>query len=387
MLIAILGRQNKLSLAELEAKFGADKIKTVTYEAAILDVDDIEQAKLGGTLKVARLLTTLPNSRLEDVYKYLINHIPDHLQYLPEGKLKLGISLYGFDFKAKSHLQKLLEIKKVIKGTRRSIRMIENKKSALSSAQVLYNKLTSELGWELLLIRSGRDVILAQTISVQDIDEYSRRDYDRPARDARVGMLPPKLAQIMINLATRDQTSGTVYDPFCGTGVVLQEAHLMGFDVTGSDLEPRMIKYTAKNLEWLDEQAKPKFLQAGDATSFQLPDKVDFIASEMFLGKPLTKEPNPANLDNLLDENRELLQNTLANLAPQLQAGTTICMAIPAWKQAKKFISVIDDQANVDYLEKLGYTFVSFKHVSANDLLYARSDQIVGRRLLVLRRN
>jgi 2-polyprenyl-3-methyl-5-hydroxy-6-metoxy-1,4-benzoquinol methylase len=100
---------------------------------------------------------------------------------------------------------------------------------------------------------------------VQDIEAYGARDQARPARDARVGMLPPKLAQTIINLAagrpeTRmdkhwDSADGLgrfmVLDPFCGTGVILQEALLMGYSVYGSDIEPRMAEYTKKNLQWL----------------------------------------------------------------------------------------------------------------------------------------
>ena len=47
------------------------------------------------------------------------------------------------------------------------------------------------------------------TIFVQDIYGYSNRDYGK-LRDMNIGMLPPKLAQMMINLS-----SGTkIYDPF-----------------------------------------------------------------------------------------------------------------------------------------------------------------------------
>jgi hypothetical protein len=40
---------------------------------------------------------------------------------------------------------------------------------------------------------------------VQDIDAYAERDFERPMRDAFVGMLPPKLAQIMLNLAVGEE--------------------------------------------------------------------------------------------------------------------------------------------------------------------------------------
>lgn len=62
-----------------------------------------------------------------------------------------------------------------------------------------------------------------RTSFVQDIESYTARDQARPMRDARVGMLPPKLAQIIINLALSNNDITEVLDPFCGTGVVLQE--------------------------------------------------------------------------------------------------------------------------------------------------------------------
>jgi tRNA G10 N-methylase Trm11 len=43
---------------------------------------------------------------------------------------------------------------------------------------------------------------VAETIWVQDIESYTERDIDRD-RSMTVGMMPPKLAQIMINLATK----------------------------------------------------------------------------------------------------------------------------------------------------------------------------------------
>jgi tRNA G10 N-methylase Trm11 len=142
-------------------------------------------------------------------------------------------------------------------------------KHPLNSAQVLHNKLTTKGAWELLVIKDGKNTILAQTIFVQDIEAYAARDQARPARDARVGMLPPKLAQIMINLANPPKDAA-ILDPFCGTGVVLQEAMLMGFSTVGTDLEARMVEYTKKNLDWLNDKFQPLNsnykVEQGDAT-------------------------------------------------------------------------------------------------------------------------
>jgi tRNA G10 N-methylase Trm11 len=60
------------------------------------------------------------------------------------------------------------------------------------------------------------------TIACQDIDAYTKRDTSK-SRDMVVGMMPPKLAQIMINLATEGRKE-IIYDPFCGLGTILIEA-------------------------------------------------------------------------------------------------------------------------------------------------------------------
>jgi tRNA (guanine10-N2)-dimethyltransferase len=61
--------------------------------------------------------------------------------------------------------------------------------------------------------------------------------------------LHPKLARALVNLS--EVSSGeTLLDPFCGTGGILIEAGLMGFNVVGSDIEEKMIEGCKKTLEF-----------------------------------------------------------------------------------------------------------------------------------------
>ena len=53
-----------------------------------------------------------------------------------------------------------------------------------------------------MIIPSKTGFLVAKTVWVQDIDAYSKRDINRE-RSMTVGMMPPKLAQIMINLSTK----------------------------------------------------------------------------------------------------------------------------------------------------------------------------------------
>jgi hypothetical protein len=267
--LCILGRQPPLGLAELESLYGADTLLRVSDYAVLINREPraVDFRRLGGSMKLARVLATLDTTSWSKIEAYLMDALPQHLVYLPGGKLQLGLSVYSLPVKPKQLLASGLTLKKAIKASGRSVRLIPNKEPALNSAQVLHNNLTGPLGWELVFVRSGSHTILAQTVAEQDIEAYAARDQNRPKRDARVGMLPPKLAQIIINLAhpgisiPHDEehidnypdvkSLAGILDPFCGTGVVLQEALIMGFSVIGSDMEPRMIDYTNGNLAWL----------------------------------------------------------------------------------------------------------------------------------------
>lgn len=384
MQVAILGRQPKLSLAELECIYGAEKVELINDSVALVDVESpLEQERLGGTLKSARVLTTLENTDLKAAFEYLQQAIPDHLRYLPEGKLQLGVSIYGEKAQKDWLLKQLLTLKKIIKKNGRSVRIIENKSEALESAQVLYNKLTGPLGWELVLIKVGNDMLLAQTTGVQNIDEYGKRDFGRPKRDAFVGMLPPKLAQIMINLAQPHEGS-TILDPFCGTGVVLQEAMLMHYSVYGTDINEKMIRYSRDNINWIQETASlkaPWYLEEADATTHAWRQPIDAVVCETYLGKPLTHLPDQSSLKNIVDEANKIAEEFLKNIAPQLKRGTRLCIALPAWHiKDNTFLHL----KTLDLLDDMGYNRLDLKHATRTDLIYHRDDQIVARELTIL---
>ncbi|MGI9027649.1 MAG: hypothetical protein ACR2FM_02265, partial [Candidatus Saccharimonadales bacterium] len=227
-LLCILGRQPAIGLAELESRFGPADFQPLNNDIAQLETDqDIAVfTQIGSTQKVAKLLTYLDTTDWNKALRAVQKSLPDHLQYIPEGKVTIGLSTYGFNASAQQVNAAALSLKKVIKQAGRSARVVPNAEATLNTAQVIHNKLTSPNGLELMLVRDKNRTVLAQTVWVQDIDAYRQRDQERPMRDARIGMLPPKLAQIILNLAVGDleQDEISVLDPFCGTGVLLQEA-------------------------------------------------------------------------------------------------------------------------------------------------------------------
>jgi tRNA G10 N-methylase Trm11 len=383
----ILGRQPALGLAELESLYGAKNLHPVGPQAALLDVEPrhVDFNRLGGSIKLAQVQTELPTTNWRDIESYLLKSVPNILKALPEGKLKLGLSTYGLRASASELNASGLRIKKVIKEAGRSVRVIPNKSASLNSAQVLHNQLTSPLGIEILAYRDGNKTLICQTVAEQDIEAYAARDQNRPKRDAKVGMLPPKLAQIIINL-TAPTADATVLDPFCGTGVVLQESLLMGYNAYGTDLEPRMIEYSRANLDWLHQRHDGNFgiqLETGDAVGHTWKPTPSVVAGETYLGKPLSKEPDETLLHTIMQECDRIHRGALSNLHKQLPKGTRLCLAVPAWKYKKGFQHL----KTLDYLRELGYNRMEFRFARKEELIYFREDQLVARELVVLVKN
>jgi tRNA G10 N-methylase Trm11 len=402
--ICILGRQPALGLAELESLFGADTIMPTGSNAASLRLhaSDIDFTRLGGSTRLGHIMTTLPTTDWRTIEKSLPELITELSLTLPDGKIQLGISAFGLFITPARLNAAALTLKKVLRNrTGRSVRITPNPDIELNTAQVIHNHLTGPTGIELLLIADGNgQTVLARTMRVQDITSYTVRDRSRPKRDARVGMLPPKLAQIIINLASSDMVPSyetIVLDPFCGTGVVLMEATLMGFGVYGSDIDSRMIEYTDKNLEWLLEQPEYRHdlsikrhdaaqlhfkLDKGDATSYKWTTTPNIVAGETYLGRPFTTNPSPELLAQTVTEVNLIIKKFLQNIAPQLPAGTQLCLAVPAWHTRYGFKHL----PLIDQISDLGYNQTRFEHVRDEQLLYYREDQIVARQLLVLTR-
>lgn len=391
--ILVLGRQPALGIAEAESLFGADKITPLGSQFVLLDarVQDVPFSRLGGSTRVAKLLTFLPYTDWDKIEKYLATELPKHTCCLPEGKIRLGISVYNLSVNIRRINATGLTLKKAVKADGRSVRVVPNKEHELNTAQVIHNQLTGPTGMELLLIRDGERTVLAQTTAVQDIEAYAARDQARPARDARVGMLPPKLAQIIVNLATgkpdetrEKRSEKSVLDPFCGTGVLLQEAALMDYRTAGTDLEPRMIDYSRQNLNWLQDSyplaLTPYLLEAGDATSHIWSAIPDFIACETYLGRPFSAEPKPEILLDVMRDVDKIHRKFLQNVASQTKPGFRMCIAVPAWftKSGVRHLKILDS------LEEIGYNRVSFVHSDTRDLIYHRENQVVGRELVTL---
>ena len=447
MYIALLGRQPEISLAELAAVFGADCVNRISQQFAKVQTSQFDITTLGGTIKCAKVITELPASRTDKASllaasRFITQHYQAKWAHSPH-KITLGLSAYNLNVTARDVQKTGLILKSFLKKSGTSLRFIPNDQPALSTATAHNNKLgSSPHKVELLLVKTtDRRLIIAESRGVQNITAYTRRDRHRPKRDAFVGMLPPKLAQIMLNLAlgagsltrqrphdnsvTRsasslsdksmvlrtalpdafdlEETAGSrtaretgiqpventsgqrplILDPFCGTGTVLQEALLAGYDVVGTDLSQKMVDYTTENLSWLQSTFTAPGnvidIHQADATTHHWPNSkhLTAVVCETYLGQPFSAPPAPQKLAEVAGNCNHIITGFLANIRLQLAPNTPLCIAVPAWYDASGQAAHLPLIKN---LQQLGYY-----QLNRTPLIYRRPDQIVARELLVLK--
>ena len=439
MYIALLGRQPEISLAELATVFGADCVNRISQQFAKVQTAQFDITTLGGTIKYAKVIAELPASRTDKTSllaasRFITQHYHAKWAHSPH-KITLGLSAYNLNMSARDVQKTGLILKSSLKKSGTSLRLIPNDQPALSTATAHNNKLGgSPYKVELLLIKTtDRRLIIAESRGVQNITAYTRRDRHRPRRDTFVGMLPPKLAQIMLNLAlgagplahqksctgripavsSKSNASGNavrraidlserlesdlatevdrrrplILDPFCGTGTVLQEALLAGYDVIGTDLSQKMVDCTTENLSWLQSTfttpghpiGRVIDIHQADATTHRWPDSqhLTAVVCETYLGQPFSAPPAPQKLAEVVGNCNHIITGFLTNIRPQLAPNTPLCIAVPAWYDASGRATHLPLIKN---LQKLGYH--QLNHIP---LIYRRPDQVVARELLILR--
>lgn len=385
MHIAILGRQPNLGIAELEQLFGSDSVEWFSGISATIETPELSIELLGGTQKAGRAILELPYTDWRKVSAQIVRHYEKEWGQ-KDGKLTLGISAYGFSSAPRDIQKTGIILKQKLKEKNVSLRLIPNAEAALNTATSHHNKLgLSDNKVELLVVKGKNGkTIVAESTGSQNITSLAKRDQGRPKRDAFVGMLPPKLAQIMINLARPKEPAGRILDPFCGTGVVLQEAALMHYPVYGTDLSAKMIGYSQANLKWLQDTYNIKIeqqLHEGDAMETIWRQPIDAVVCEGYLGQPFSAPPSPEKLAQVRKNCNHIMSTFLKNIAKQLKPGTPLCIGVPAWRDATGRITHLSLVSN---LEELGFMRINLKNTSSDHLLYYREDQVVARELLVL---
>lgn len=400
----VLGRQPELSLAEIIAclkRLGLNyQINLFQREILLLSVKEKLDAvflmnQLGGVVKIAEVITPSPltETQLENtLLKVLANRFGNN----KDEKKIFGLSFYGNEREARSREQIGMRIKKALKDEGRIVRFVTSREPTLSAVVVKTNKLLTEKGAEIIIFAHEKKIWLAKTLAVQPFAEFSERDYGRPGRDAISGMLPPKLAKILINLAEIN-TNAVILDPFCGSGTILTEAALMGYqNIFGSDISPKAVADTKQNIAWIIQKLKIIPNKSGQKSEIKQCDArflsryfppafFDAIITEPYLGPPLKGRETPEQINNIIRELSSLYLASLKEIHKILKPDGRVVMIWPVFNK-NKFLPLENE------IKKLGFKIEpllppNFAHLLTprGTLIYARPEQRVGREIVKLR--
>lgn len=335
------GHAKGLAKAEIEAILGKVVIDEV-HDGWVIESTELPPKlllKMGGIVRITEVIQSGPASMPLNFEEWISKAVANEVK-ITEGKVRFGLSMHP---KSEQVLKKILNTsKRRLKTELGNVRFVNKDFQNLSSVQAWHEKLLADNAVELHLFKSERKWYMAKTIAIQNFEWYSQRDYDRPARDARNGMFPPKLAQILINLS-QPEADATIYDPFCGSGTVVQEAWLMNLRAQGSDLEEAMVKDTETNMEWLKRETEldremPTLFQA-DATKLQadqVPDYPFCIVTETWLGPALNKPPSPLELPKIQREIENLYHDFFTNLKKIIKKPVTMVFTAPYHREGHK---------------------------------------------------
>ncbi len=422
----VLGRVYTLSLAELFFYFQNHnwpiKIVDLSHEVLIvetenpLEVQKIQQ-ELGGVIKITKVLDEV-SKKETDYINFALQHYfkpsklkRDFLQNA-KGKIQFGVSVYLLDpeIKAFSEPKRLgMFIKRAMQDGGSSIRLVlpQFNSLTLASVAVKHNNLLTK-GAEICVIASPTKLYVSKTLTVQDFEDYGRRDYQRPVRDDKQGMIPPKVAQMMVNFAGAKPGS-TLLDPFCGIGTIVQEGVLQGYKMLGTDINPTAIAGSEKNLEWFRNRYKiPKgkyHVEVSDVASVsKVVDnlakvgafkQVNGIVTEGYLGPMYTEFPSPAEITANFKELTELYTKAFQEYFKFLSSGDKVVMCLPAYKKNDHYTHL----ESLDFIKEIGYNLVDLipkdlaeslpflKLTDQGTAIYDRKDQIVAREIIIFQKN
>jgi tRNA G10 N-methylase Trm11 len=310
-----------------------------------------------------------------------------------EGKTIFGISIYRATDELKLGTLEMLErwgktIKQTLKQSVQSVRYVESREPILSSVSVDKNGLVKRGREFLVYEEKDGSFSVAKTMAVQPFEELGARDFGRPGRDDTSGMLPPKLALMLINL-TGATTNQTLLDPFCGSGTVITEAMVLGFQtIIGSDISEKAVSDTKKNVAWQRAEdvtsAQVKIFQSeAHELAGKLPTaSVDAIATEPYLGKPLRGGEARSVLTTQIQGLKKMYVAAFMAFAKILKPGGTVVFVVPCFKYQNTWLRI----ECLKEIKKCGFTTLPLL-ADADFVLYARPDQRVGREIWRFKKN
>ncbi|MCK5460622.1 DNA adenine methylase [Candidatus Gracilibacteria bacterium] len=300
-----------------------------------------------------------------------------------EEKNKIGFSVIGAGKKLFPEIFQGIRDYAREKDTK--IRIENSKGENMTSGQIFDRKLLQK-GMEFIIWKRGNSFLLARTVANQNLRNYTLRDRRKVFRDSKMGMLPPKLGQIMINLAN-PSFEETVIDPFCGSGTVNIEAAVTGYKTIGSDINPEFVEGAIKNFEQMAQKFRYEVeggvFETKDAKKIDWKDQSGVICTEGFLGENFDSNHRVTPRE-IANEERKVLDiwiKIFENLGVSQIRKVVFCL--PCWNFRGKKHSIAEK-----LFAKIPKNFYIPQALFARQktFIYERDKTFVGREICVMER-
>jgi len=379
----VTGRNPELALAEalsLFEKMNIDITPSVSKTNAFifnthkgLDTKKILRL-LGGTIAIGKILCTGDISEVknfietEEVYfgqknKFLYSC----LNFAGEDSLNITLNALKQKFRAE-------KTKARFKSTRGTILMqsgliAEGTPSKISATDITY------------FLFKDKNYSFGFVEAFSDSKEMEARDMGKPVRREHLA-ISPRLSKILVNLSQTKQGQ-TLLDPFCGIGVILQEALVQGINVVGVDINSTAIDGAKKNTEWTKNKYRAKAnskILIGDSRKVSL-QNIDGIATEPSLGMLLKKTPHKKTAIQMQERFENLMIQVLNNLKNSLTSQAKIAFTAPYINTGKSRLG-----CNIQKIcNATGFQVHALKNQTPKfPVCDFRPNQIVGREIFVL---
>ncbi|HLC78557.1 MAG TPA: DNA methyltransferase [Candidatus Nanoarchaeia archaeon] len=358
--IFILGRNPELSKAEVFSYIKKSGNKIISYKInsnSILielakEIDKNCIKHLGGVISIGEVLCDINENQLDavDVYGGVENNITYAIWNFSDDLNYDKVVLY---LKARLRSEKLKASQKNLNGL---MKMQDGKDIRI--VQGLVDE-------EYFVF----DDLFGKVIQRSNYEDIEERDMKKPSRREALS-ISPRLAKIMINLSQVNEGE-TLLDPFCGVGVILQEALIQNIKVIGIDRDSEAIRGANENLKWGKFRKENYFLINWDSRKQRVP-RARVIVSEPDLGRVLKKVPMRGEALSTLRYYEDLVIDVINNL--QRSVTGKIVLTAPLIRTMKGRVSCnverIADETGLRVCE--GFPIKDF-----------RESQIVGREIVV----
>ena len=228
---------------------------------------------------------------------------------------------------------------------------------------------------------------------VQSIKDYKKREFSKPKVDPKSGLLPSKLAKMLINLSITPNGVKKIYDPFCGGGTIITESMVMGISGIGSDKDPKTVKDAVENAKWIEKAYNLshnmfEFFQSDikDIDTEKVGKKgIGSIVTEPYLGIATNKilRMSKSDRDNV-DRVNDVITICLKKSSAILKKGQRLVIIIPQFRTTKGIVKLPIAKSYNRYSFKKLDLLEGLDIEKKQDLLYYRPKAVVLREIFIL---